>query len=75
MAAGVEVNAETLAVEVVRRAAPNNEFLTDIHTQQRFLTENWYPVLCERSDANAWLEAGGRDMKARVKQRLREMLG
>ena len=75
MATGVEVNAETLAVEVVRRAAPNNEFLTDEHTQARFLTENWYPNLSERSDADAWIEAGSHDMKARVNQRLREILG
>ena len=75
MATGVEVDAETLAVEVVRRAAPDNQFLTDAHTQERFLTENWYPNLCERSDADAWIEAGGHDMQARVKQRLREMLG
>ncbi|MFT5217927.1 MAG: trimethylamine--corrinoid protein Co-methyltransferase [Planctomycetota bacterium] len=75
MATGVEVNAETLAVEVVKRAAPNNEFLTDIQTQERFLTENWYPNLSERSDADAWLEAGKHDMKDRVNQRLREILG
>ena len=75
MATGVEVNAETLAVEVVQRAAPNNEYLTDPHTQERFLSENWYPNLSERSDADAWIEAGGHDMKARVNQRLREILG
>ena len=75
MATGVEVNAETIAVEVVKRAAPNNEYLTDLHTQERFLTENWYPNLSERSDADAWLEAGSHDMKDRVNQRLREILG
>ena len=75
MATGVDVNAETVAVEVIKRAAPNNEFLTDQHTQDRFLTENWYPNLSERSDADAWIEAGGHDMKDRVNQRLREILG
>ena len=74
MAAGIKVDADTLAVEVVKRAAPNNEFLTDQHTQERFMTENWYPNLFERSDADAWQEAGGYDMKARINQRLREML-
>ena len=75
MAAGVDVTADTIALEVVRRAAHDNAYLTDDHTQERFLTENWYPGLCERSDADAWLEAGGRDMTARVNQRLRELLG
>ena len=75
MAAGVDVNADTIATEVIKRAAPDNEFLTDLHTQERFLTENWYPNLSERSDADAWMEAGGLDMEARVDQRLREILG
>ena len=75
MAAGVEVSADSIAAEVVRRAVANNDYLTDEHTQARFMTENWYPGLCERSDADAWLEAGAVDMTARVNQRLRDLLG
>ena len=75
MANGLDVSAETLAVEVMERAIPANDFLTDSHTQQRFLTESWYPNLSERSDAEAWMEAGGNDMQARVQQRLHELLG
>ncbi len=74
MANGVRVNADTLALEVIQRAAPNNDYLTDPHTQARFLTENWYPNLSERSDAEAWRDAGGLDMQARVKQKLRDIL-
>ena len=74
MAAGVEVAADTIALEVIQRAAPDNSFLTDQHTQDRFLTENWYPSLFERSDADAWLEAGSVDLRARVRQRLSEIL-
>ena len=75
MAHGLAVDADTLAVEVVERSAPTNEFLTDPHTQDRFLTENWYPNLCERSDADAWLEAGAQDMQQRIRQRIAELLG
>jgi trimethylamine--corrinoid protein Co-methyltransferase len=74
MANGVEVTAETVAFEVVKRAVANNDYLTDDHTQQRFMSENWYPGLCERSDADAWLEAGAVDMTERVNQRLRDIL-
>jgi len=74
MAAGVEVSAETIAAEVVLRSAKNNAYLTDPHTQERFMTENWYPGLSERSDADAWLEAGGADMSERVNQRIRDLL-
>ena len=74
MSTGVEVTAETLAVEVMERAVPDNEFLTDAHTQERYLSENWFPNLAERSDAEAWMESGGKDMQGRIKERLREML-
>jgi len=75
MATGVEVTADSIAAEVVIRAARENEYLTDQHTQDRFMTENWYPGLCERSDADAWLEAGAQDMTERVNQRIRDILG
>jgi trimethylamine--corrinoid protein Co-methyltransferase len=74
MAAGIEVNAVMLAVEVVKRAAPDNDFLTDSHTQERFLTENWYPNLFERSDADAWQQADAADMSARIRSRLADIL-
>ncbi len=75
MANGIKVDAETLAVEVIQRAAATNDFLTDSHTRNRYLTESWYPTLCERSDAEAWAEAGGHDMQERIRQRLAELLG
>ena len=74
-AQGVELSDDAIAVEVVKRAVANNDYLTDEHTQQRFMTENWYPGLCERSDADAWLEAGAADMTERVNARLHEILG
>ena len=74
MAAGCTVNLETIAFDVVKRAAPDNSFLTDPHTQDRFLSENWFPALFERSDADAWLELGAHDMRARIGDKLRDML-
>lgn len=74
MAAGCPVNADTIAFDVVQRAAPDNSFLTDQHTQDRFLSENWYPALFERSDADAWLESGSIDLKARIGAKLSDVL-
>ncbi len=74
MANGLSVDAQSLAVDVVQRSAPNNEYLTDLHTQDRYLTESWYPNLCERSDAEAWLDSGKQDMQQRIRQRLAELL-
>ena len=70
MAAGVDVSQETVCLEAIKRAVANNDFLTDPHTQSRFLTESWYPELLERSDAEAWQEAGGSDLRARIREKI-----
>ena len=75
MAAGIDFDPASIAVEVIKRAAPDNDFLTDPHTQDRYLGENWFPALFERSDADAWLESGASDMQERVRQRLSDLLG
>ena len=74
MAAGCEVNEDAIAYEVVKRAAPDNAYLTDEHTQSRYLSENWYPNIFERSDADAWLERGSLDLRARIRARLDDIL-
>ncbi|WP_280522411.1 trimethylamine methyltransferase family protein [Roseovarius aestuarii] len=74
MSVGCTVDADAIAFDVVKRAAPENSFLTDQHTQDRYLSENWYPALFERSDAEAWLENGSADLQARIRAKLSEIL-
>ena len=74
MAAGSIVDADTIALDVVKRAAPDNAFLTDQHTQDRYLSENWYPALFERSDADAWQENGSQDLRTRIRAKLSDVL-
>ena len=42
---GIEVNPETLAVDVIDRVGPGGNFLADEHTMRNFKTETWYPRL------------------------------
>lgn len=74
VAAGCKIDADSIAIDVITRAAVENSYLTDEHTQQRYLTENWYPTLFERSDADAWMERGSHDMRSRIRERLAEFL-
>ena len=74
MAAGIDADPDDIAVEVVKRAAADNSYLTDEHTQSRFLTESWFPTLFERSDADAWLERGAVGLRARIRDKLSAML-
>ena len=75
VAHGFNINTEEIAVDVIKDSVNDNSCLTSPHTQERFLTENWYPSLSERSDAEAWMEKGSVDMRARVKQRISDILG
>ena len=71
---GIEVNEDTIGVEVVKRAAKDNTFLTDEHTTARYMTENWFPPMSERSDSAAWQTGGARTMQDKIRDRLRGIL-
>mgnify|MGYP001181099709 FL=1 len=71
---GIEVTEETIGVEVVKRAAKDNTYLTDDHTTERYLTESWFPPMFERSDAMMWRDDGAVTMQDKIKARLAEIL-
>jgi len=73
-AAGVMVDEDAIALEVIKRAATDNAFLTDPHTYARYETEMWIPGLFERSDVSICLETGSTPMRQRIKEKLRDLL-
>ncbi len=72
---GIEVSEDAIGVEVVKRAAKDNTFLTDEHTTARYMTESWFPPMSERSDSAAWQTDGARTMQDKIRDRLRVILG
>ncbi len=71
---GYDADEDAVGVDVVKRAAKTNAFLTDSHTTDRYLSENWFPPMFERSDAGLWLESGARTMQDKIRDRLDEIL-
>jgi trimethylamine--corrinoid protein Co-methyltransferase len=65
--AGVSLDAESLALEVIHKAGPGGDFLTAKHTLRHF-RELWQPTLFDRRRADDWIAAGSR----RLGQRLQE---
>ncbi|MGB7260506.1 MAG: trimethylamine methyltransferase family protein [Albidovulum sp.] len=53
-AAGIEVTEETIASDVVHRAALDNSYLTDPHTLARYETEMWLPSIFQRQSLEDW---------------------
>jgi trimethylamine--corrinoid protein Co-methyltransferase len=65
--AGVSLDAESLALDVIHKVGPGGDFLTSKHTLKHF-RELWQPTLFDRRRVEDWKAAGGR----RLGQRLRE---
>jgi len=59
---GIEVSAETLALDVIREVGPGGNFLAHKHTRQH-MRERWQPTLMDRRPYNVWEEHrdGARD--------------
>jgi trimethylamine--corrinoid protein Co-methyltransferase len=63
--AEVEINDETLALDVIDAVGPDGDFLNTDHTLKNFRSR-WYPTLIERGNYTQWLENGGKDLSQRA---------
>jgi trimethylamine--corrinoid protein Co-methyltransferase len=71
---GIEVNEDTLAVDVIHNVGPNGHYLREAHTRRYYKTEFWYPNLCDRRNYEEWEMMGQTTMKERVIARTRDIL-
>lgn len=70
---GTEVNAETLAVEVVREAA-SKSYLSNRHTIKHARSEQWFPRILSRTRWENWIENGGKDLLSIARERKQRIL-
>ena len=71
---GIEVNDDTLAVEVIHNVGPNGHYLKQKHTRRYYKSEYWYPNLIDRQDFENWEMSGRLTMKDRTIARVRDIL-
>lgn len=72
--AGVRVDDETLALDVIKEVGPGGDFLAHEHTVRNLRRELWFPSLMDRTRYCAWEEDGARTMGARVRERVSDIL-
>lgn len=72
--AGVKVNQETLALEIINKIGPAGNFLRNSHTLKNFRNEWWRPELFTREAYNKWFEGGATDIKERIRNRVLDIL-
>ncbi|GBC59370.1 trimethylamine methyltransferase [Desulfonema ishimotonii] len=74
MAAEVEVNDNTLALETMKAVGPGGNFLAQTHTFQNFRKELWHPELLERRNWGLWEKDGSPDIFKVAEKKVLEML-
>jgi len=54
---GIEVNDDTLAVELIKKVGPGGNFLADKHTR-KYMRDIWQPVVYDRKPYGQWEDSG-----------------
>ena len=71
--AGVTVNDETLALDVIEELGPTGDYLSHDHTMQHF-REPYYSKLAEKGVYAQWLHRGGTTMEQRASKQIDKVL-
>lgn len=74
IARGIEVNPETLAVDVIDQVGPGGHFLRTEHTRKYFKKETWYPSLIDRQIYANWKASGSKTLTQRANEKVKEIL-
>jgi trimethylamine--corrinoid protein Co-methyltransferase len=72
---GIEVNEDTMLIEVVEKVGPGGHYLLEESTMAHFKTEHWRPTLMSRKRYNAWVtEDNESSMGDRAREKLQSIL-
>lgn len=69
----VEIDDETLALDLIDQLGPDGSFLNTDHTRRHF-RERWYPNLIERFNYGQWQAKGGKTLAQRAADRVDRIL-
>jgi len=75
LARGIEVDADTIALEVMRKVCPGGHYLAEKHTRTWLRKEVFMPSpVIDRLSLDAWRRAGSKDIVARARERVDQIL-
>ena len=72
--AGFEINEETLAVDVIDRVGPMNDYLNDDHTLDNFKRDVWFPNVFDRNPYGPWAANGGEPINNSLERKAQAIL-
>ncbi|MDO0825987.1 trimethylamine methyltransferase family protein, partial [Desulfosporosinus nitroreducens] len=71
---GIQVNDETLALDIIHKIGPGGHFLSEAHTMKHFKTETYYPSLIDRQRYESWLESGSKTLFERANEKVKDII-
>ncbi len=72
---GIEVDDDSLALEVIDQVGPGGHFLMADHTVRHMRSEFYYPSpVVDRQGWERWQQAGGLDARERARQIARQIM-
>lgn len=69
----LEINDETLALDVIDELGPFGDFMGSEHTRRHY-KEDWYPKLFDRKPYADWSRAGGKTLRQRAQEKALKLL-
>jgi len=70
---GMDINKETLALEVIDKEGPGGNFLQAEHTLKHF-KEIWYPKLINRNNHDKWVQDGSKTLGDLLNEKVKWIL-
>jgi trimethylamine--corrinoid protein Co-methyltransferase len=71
---GLEINEETLALDLIHEHALSGDFLGTDHTLRHVREIEWQPRLVDRQNYDRWVESGATSMRDRARAKIEEIL-
>jgi trimethylamine--corrinoid protein Co-methyltransferase len=74
MAKGIEVDDDTLALDVIHKVGIAKDYLGQRHTLEHFKTEHFMPIVTDRSSFDTWVAKGSKTLVDRAGDEVRRIL-
>ncbi len=71
---GIDVNEDTLALEVIEKVGPGGNYLSEKHTVKHLRSEGYSPLASDRQRYKTWLDAGSKDSWKRAEEMAEQIL-
>ncbi len=70
---GLEINDETLGLDIIDEIGPFGDFMGADHTRKHYKSD-WYPKLFDRRPYEDWSRAGGKTLRQRAQEKALKIL-